>query len=316
MALITQAFVLGAGFGTRLRPLTEDLPKPLVPIFQKPLITFALDHLIQTGITRFIVNTHRLPRCFELCFPSSRYAGHPLRFVNEPVLLGTGGGIKNVQSLLGTEPFIVYSGDIFTDVDLEPLIEEHFRAHNDVTLGLRRNTGLGAGIVARNGRIVGISSESNPAENFDYANVSVWNPEIFPRIPANKELSFIPIVSKWIEEGGKIGGVVLDDGNWFNIGSRSEYLEVHRIISKQRWKPPYVKAPQWPERVAASAIVDPSAQILGCSVVGENCAVGAGVVLDDTIVWPDAQIASRSRLRNCIVRSRQKVDGEFNDLDL
>ena len=103
---------------------------------------------------------------------------------------------------------------------------------------------------------------------------------------------------------------------WFNIGSRSEYLEVHRTISKQRWKPLYVKAPQWPERVAASAIVDPSAQIRGCSVVGENCVIGAGVVLDDTIVWPDAQIVSRSRLRNCIVRSRQKVDGEFNDLDL
>jgi len=316
MALITQAFVLGAGFGTRLRPLTEDLPKPLVPIFQKPLITFALDHLIQTGITRFIINTHRLPKCFELSFPSGRYAGHPLRLVNEPVLLGTGGGIKNVQSLLGTEPFIVYSGDILTDVDLQPLIEEHFRAHNDVTLGLRRNTGLGAGIVARNGRIVRISSESNAAENFDYANVSIWNPEIFPRIPAHEELSFIPIVSKWIGEGGKIGGVVLDDGKWFNIGSRSEYLEVHRIISTQRWKPPYVKAPQWPERVAASAIVDPSAQIRGCSVVGENCAVGADVVLDDTIVWPGAQIASRSRLRNCIVHSRQKVDGEFSDLDL
>jgi mannose-1-phosphate guanylyltransferase len=316
MALITQAFVLGAGFGTRLRPLTEDLPKPLVPIFQKPLITFALDHLIQTGITRFIINTHRLPKCFEASFPSSRYAGHSLRLVNEPVLLGTGGGIKNVQSLLGTEPFIVYSGDILTDVHLEPLIEEHFRAHNDVTLGLRRNTGLGAGIVARNERIVRISSESNAAENFDYANVSIWNSEIFPRIPANEELSFIPIVSRWIEEGGKIGGVVLDDGKWFNIGSRFEYLEVHRIISKQGWKPPYVKAPQWPERVAAGAIVDPSAQIRGCSVVGENCSVGAEVVLDDTIVWPDAQIASRSRLRNCIVRSRQKVDGEFNDVDL
>jgi mannose-1-phosphate guanylyltransferase len=316
MALINQAFVLGAGFGTRLRPLTEDLPKPLVPIFQKPLITFALDHLIQTGITRFIINTHRLPNCFELCFPTSRYAGHPLRLVNEPVLLGTGGGIKNVQSLLGAKPFIVYSGDILTDIDLEPLIEEHFRARNDVTLGLRRNTGLGAGIVARSGRIIRISSESNAAENFDYANVSIWNSEIFPRIPANEELSFIPIVSKWIGEGGRIGGVVLDDGKWFNIGSRSEYLEVHRNISQQRWKPPYVKTSQWPEPVAASAIVDPSAQIRGCSVVGENCSIGAEVVLDDTIVWPGAQIASRSRLSNCIVRSRRKVNGEFSDLDL
>jgi mannose-1-phosphate guanylyltransferase len=64
MAAVTQAFVLGAGLGTRLRPLTDDLPKPLIPIFQKPLITFALDHLIGAGVERFIINTHRLPESF------------------------------------------------------------------------------------------------------------------------------------------------------------------------------------------------------------------------------------------------------------
>lgn len=64
MASITQAFVLGAGLGTRLRPLTEDLPKPLVPIFQKPLITFALDHLIDIGINNFFINTHHRPERF------------------------------------------------------------------------------------------------------------------------------------------------------------------------------------------------------------------------------------------------------------
>src|ERR1700686_3498568 len=104
MTSITQAFVLGAGLGTRLRPLTDDLPKPLVPIFQKPLITFAFDHLIESGIERFIVNTHRLPESFEQAFLGNNYAGRRLRFVNEPVLLDTGGGVKNVQSLLGNDP--------------------------------------------------------------------------------------------------------------------------------------------------------------------------------------------------------------------
>src|SRR6195256_1688665 len=111
MAEITQAFVLGAGLGTRLRPLTDDLAKPLIPIFQKPLITFALDHLSGLGMESFVVNTHHLPTQFENLFSSATYAGHPLKLVHEPDLLGTGGGIKNVEGLLRPEPFIVYSGD-------------------------------------------------------------------------------------------------------------------------------------------------------------------------------------------------------------
>src|ERR1700737_1915815 len=106
MAEITQAFVLGAGLGTRLRPLTDDLPKPLVPIFQKPLITFALDHLIDLGVESFIINTHKLPEFFENVFPERTYDGRSVGLVHEPELLETGGGIKNLESQLGEKPFI------------------------------------------------------------------------------------------------------------------------------------------------------------------------------------------------------------------
>src|SRR5215470_891113 len=101
MAAIAHAFVLAAGLGKRLRPLTDELPKPLVPIFQKPLITFALDHLFAIGIDRIFINTHRLPEKFTEEFPDDRYSDKKLTFVNEPVLLETGGGIKNIESHLG-----------------------------------------------------------------------------------------------------------------------------------------------------------------------------------------------------------------------
>jgi mannose-1-phosphate guanylyltransferase len=313
---ITQAFVLAAGLGTRLRPLTEELPKPLIPIFQKPLVTFALDHLIDVGVNRFVINTHRHPELFQNFFAAREYAGFPTTLVHEPDLLETGGGIKNVEGILGKEPFIVYSGDILTNVNLQPLIDEHFRRGNDVTLGLRRNTGLGAGVVMRDSRIVEISKESNPEENFDYANISIWNQEIFARIPASRKISFIPILIDWINQGGRIGGIALDDGNWFNIGSRKEYLEVHRTILRENWKPDFVKTREWPECKASSAIVDSSAQLRGCTVVGRNCRVGADAILEDTILWPDAEIASQSRLEACIVRSRKKVTGIHRDIDI
>jgi len=316
MNTITQAFVLAAGRGTRLRPLTEDLPKPLIPIFQKPLITFALDHLIAVGVQSFVINTHRLPNLFHEVFSGNGYHGHSVTLAHEPDLLETGGGIKNVEGILRKEPFIVYSGDILTDVALEPLITEHFRAGNDVTLGLRRNTGLGAGVVVRDGRIVEISTKFNPKENFDYANISVWNPEIFARIPAGRKISFIPILIDWINQGGRIGGLALDDGNWFNIGSRKEYLDVHRAISNKHWRPVYVKTREWAEPVAKSAHVDPTAQVRGCSVVGPDCCVGAEAVLENTILWRASEIASKSQLHGCIVRSQKRVSGIHRNSDI
>ncbi|MEY2545145.1 MAG: mannose-phosphate guanylyltransferase [Verrucomicrobiota bacterium] len=312
MAALTQAFVLGAGLGTRLRPLTDDLPKPLVPIFQKPLITFALDHLIDIGIRRFIVNTHKLPEEFTAL---TSYRDHGIKFVNEPVLLETGGGIKNIERDLGDAPFITYSGDILTDVDLAPLLEEHFRRGNDVTLGLRK-TGLASAIALRDGAVVDISNRYGIPGEFDFVNVAVWNPSIFQKIPPAKKVSFIPIVGDWIGQGGKIGGVVLGDGKWFNIGSRDEYLDVHRMILREQWKPRYVKDAAWPQQVAPNAIVDLSAQVRGCSVIGAHCRVDTGAFLEDTIVWPEAQIASRAHLAGCIVRRRKTVAGEHRNIDI
>jgi NDP-sugar pyrophosphorylase family protein len=312
---IIQAFVLAAGLGTRLRPLTEELPKPLIPIFQKPLVTFALDHLIGVGVNRFVINTHRHPELFQDFFAAREYAGFPVTLVHESDLLETGGGIKNAESHLGRNPFVTYSGDILTDVELQPLIDEHFRRGNDVTLALR-HTGLAAAVALRDQRVVDISNRYGVAGNFDFANIAVWNSAIFERIPPRKKISFIPIIGDWIGQGGKIGGLVMNDGKWFNIGSRAEYLELHRTISRDNWKPDFVKKHEWPERIANSAIVDSSAQLRGCTVVGQNCRVGADTILEDTILWPDAEIASQSRLDACIVRSRKKVTGIHRDIDI
>jgi mannose-1-phosphate guanylyltransferase len=314
MARIKQAFVLGAGLGTRLRPLTEELPKPLVPIFQKPLITFALDHLIDIGIEKFFINTHRLPETFAEAFPGNRYAGIRLTFVNEPILLDTGGGIKNIEAELGREPFVTYSGDLLTDVPLQPLIAEHFHSRNDVTLALRK-TALGSEIALRGSRVVDISNRYGVPGEFDFANIAAWNTSIFARIPAKQKASFIPIVSDWIGQGGKIGGVVLDQGKWFNLGSRAEYFDVHRAILGG-WRPAHVKGTDWLAKVHPSAIVDPSAVMRGCSVVGRDCRVGANAVLQDTILWPGAQIASKSELFGCIVRARKIATGTHRNVDI
>lgn len=309
--MITQAFVLAAGLGTRLRPLTDELPKPLVPIFQKPLITFALDHLIANGIQRFVVNTHRLPHLFENQFAERCYRGRPVDLVNEPELLETGGGIKNAEPFLRDGDFLTYSGDILTDIPLGLLIKEHFRAGNDVTLALR-DTGFKPSIAYQNGRIVDIGERFGMVGNYDFANIAVWSKKVFQRIPRRK-ISFIPILLDWIGEGGKIGGLVLNEGKWFNIGSSAQYVEVHRMIASEAWGADFIGDKDWKARVAKNATIDKTAQLRGLTVVGADCYVGAGAILEDTIVWPGAQIASLSELQGCIVRTRQRAEGTLQN---
>ena len=143
--MIAQAFVLGAGLGTRLRPLTDFLPKPLVPLFHKPLAEWAVEACEAAGCGRFAINTHHLPEMWK-----GFGAGRDVTFFHEPVLLDTGGGLKNIEGWVDDGSLLVHNGDIFSSMDLKRLIAAHEAGNDEVTLALRSGGGekrisLGAG---------------------------------------------------------------------------------------------------------------------------------------------------------------------------
>lgn len=315
---VRKAFVLGAGLGTRLRPLTNLLPKPLLPIFGRPLITFALDHLRQSGIEKFWVNTHHLPEKFAAQFPKDEYNGIPLDLVHEPDLLETGGGIKNLQYRIGDEPFIVYSGDVLTDLSVDRLVKEHFSRRNDVTLALR-TTGLSTSIgwCRETGRIVNLLAARAPGESgkFDFAGISVWNPSVFSRIPHAARISFIPVIIEWMKSGGKVGGVVLEESRWFNLGSRREYLAAHRTIVQERWVPDYLRGMSWPIQVDPSARISPDSEVKGGSYVGARCCIEAGALLQDSILFPGSYVPRSTTLQSCIVAGVKIKPGAYLETD-
>jgi mannose-1-phosphate guanylyltransferase len=311
---VRKAFVLGAGLGTRLRPLTNLLPKPLLPIFGKPLITFAFDHLRHAGIEALVVNTHHLPQKFGEHFPGNDYCGASLSLVHEPELLETGGGIKNIESEIGDEHFLVYSGDILTDMAVDRLIETHCSEQNDVTLALR-TTKFSASIQwsAETGRVLDIQGGLGTGANgnFDFAGISIWSPSVFARIPMRARISFIPVLIAWIKAGGKVGGLPLEEGRWFNIGSSKEYVATHKFIVEERWLPYYLGNSSWPLRIDPSAHVSPCSEIKGGSCVGAHCLVEEGVLMEDSILLPGSFVPRDTTLQSCIVAGVKVNPGTY-----
>jgi mannose-1-phosphate guanylyltransferase len=319
MPTITQAFVLGAGLGTRLRPLTDDLPKPLVPIFQKPLITFAFDHLLASGITKFFVNTHHRPERFKEVFSKSTYRDHRVEFRHEPDLLETAGGIANIADSLGNEPFLVYNGDVLTDLPIARLIDNHFQTGNVVTLALRSGPGpKHIAFDSPSGAVVDIRNQlgTGAAEEFVFTGIYVVDVRFLHWLEPGVKRSVIPVFLEMIRRGEKLGGVVIDEGQWWDVGNRDAYLELHRELPALRFPAYPVGDPDWKVPIHKTAVVDPTARLRGCSVVAADCRVGAQAILEDTILWPGAQIASRSDLLGCIVRSRQRAEGFCRNRDI
>jgi len=290
--VITTAFVLGAGLGTRLRPLTDSRPKPLVPVFNKPLITFAFDHLIASGVEKFVVNTHHRPEAYGELLGESQgrcnYRGREVFFRHEPVLLETGGGIKNAADLLGDEEFLVYNGDVLADFPLEPLLRAHAGSGNIATLALRSSGAerriqfdADSGLITDMRGLIGGRSE--PA--FLFTGVSIISPEIFDHIGDGQIVSIIPVLVDLMRRGARVGGVVIDDGVWFDIGNIEAYLEVHQILAADAHRFSYLPE-NWRQPVANGAVVDPSVRLIGGSAVGEGAIVGEGALLENVVVWP------------------------------
>lgn len=305
---MTQAFVLGAGIGERLRPLTEQLPKPLIPVFHRPLITYAFDHLHAAGVQRLIVNTHHLAAAYDSAFPDHSYRGMPIALRHEsPVRLETAGGIANVRDLLQEQPFLVYNGDILTSLPLEPLLREHAESGNIVTLALRSHgPALHIGYDAAGRRVTDIRNKLQTGNEGTHLFTGIYacSPAIHDWITPGKVESVIPIFLEMIRQGVKVGAVVLDEGDWWDLGSRTQYLSAHSALNGMHGP-----------AIHPEAHVAPDAILRRTNVIGPGAIVESGVQLEDCILWPGARVVAGARLARCIVRTGIAAAGHFEDID-
>jgi mannose-1-phosphate guanylyltransferase len=217
------AFILGAGLGMRLRPLTERCPKPLLEIGGRPVITYAMDHLLGAGIDRFIVNTHHCPEAYSKKFPERKWRDAPIIFRHEPILLDTAGGLKNIEDLIEEdEAILCYNGDVLADFPLGNLLEFHERKQPEASLALRSSGPVLN--VSVNGRdeicdLRHILNQPGIRECL-FTGIYAVETSLLRHIEPGKIESVVPIFIRRIrEKSGSIAGIIIDEGDWQDIGS-------------------------------------------------------------------------------------------------
>lgn len=235
-----RAIILAAGFGTRLRPLTNTIPKALLPVAERPLILWNLRLLRDHGITEVIINLHHLGDQIERYLGNGSQLDMHITYSREEIILGTGGGIKQAEHFLqesSNDAFFVLNGDTLIDVDLSHMIDRH-TAHNGLaTMAVRNDPNVaqwGAIELADTDQILTILGQGKPIAHKTqsitckmFAGVHIMNPILLRDIPIGKESSIITPYIHWLEDGAKIYGY-LTTGYWSDVGTPERYNQAKR----------------------------------------------------------------------------------------
>ena len=322
--------ILAAGLGTRLRPITYDIPKPMVSVCNRPVMEHIARHLASHGFTDVIANLHWFPETIRDHFGDGSAFGLNLSYSPEEQLLGTSGGVRNAADFLG-DSFLVISGDALTDIDLSAMREFHESHDGIASLATRRvddTSEFGVAITDSEGRIQGFQEKPDPSEALsDLANCGIYmfRSEIFDYFPApgtskaagpDDPEGFadwamdvfpalldgdVPFYSHEIDAyWNDIGNLEeLHSGNFDALSGAVRLEAAGQLINssdEDRISPPVL--------IGEGAEVDSEASITGPAVIGPRCTVGAGAMLKEVVVLADTEVPAGAVAAGGILSTR------------
>ncbi|MDQ3283111.1 MAG: NDP-sugar synthase [Acidobacteriota bacterium] len=308
-----KAMILAAGFGTRLRPVTYTLPKPIVPLLNRPLVAWAIESFLAVGVDDFIINLHHLPEPLER-YVSDEYSGRAKFFFSrEEEILGTGGGIRRVRPQLeNEEEFFLVNGDTVQFPRWDALRDAR-RAHDALaalTLRVPPQGDKFTPVYFDNGRVTGFGKGTGEAVMFSGSHVI--STRIFDYLPDTEFSGIVEHAYQPMLDAGRetLAGIVTDD-LWFDIGTPQRYMNASRTMLGATVRGALAPVPG--SRVEGDSLLHESARgAASQSVIGARSVVEGDV--RDSVIWDDCHIASGAIVERCIIAHGVTLEpGEYRD---
>ena len=329
-----KAVVMAGGEGTRLRPMTANQPKPLLPVVNKPIMEHVLRLLKRHGFTETVVTVQFLASLVRNYFGDGEDVGMSLQYATEETPLGTAGSVKNAEDALRSGPFLVISGDALTDIDLTGLVRNHKENGALVTVALTRVPNpleFGIIIVGEDGRIQRFLEKPTWGQVFsDTVNTGIYvmEPEVLAEVPAGISVDWsADVFPKLLEAGAPIYGWIAD-GYWEDVGTHESYLKAQADVLSGRVEADIdgfeVSPGVWigegaevdaeallsgPLCVGDYAKVEAGAQLREFTVVGSNVVVKEGAFLHRAVVHNNVYVGLGATLRGCVIGKNTDVMG-------
>ena len=304
-----KAAVLAAGLGTRLKPLTDICPKPLLPVLNRPLLGVVLAQLEAAGCFQVAVNTHHLAEQVH-----EFLRGEPWSFLlsvsHEPEILGTGGGLRQLGEVLREGPFLAINADILTDLDLAEVCRGH-RTGAVSTLVLHDCPAYNHVWVA-GGRVVSIGAPPPggiaPAKPLAYTGVQVVDRKMLTYIPPEGASHLVQAWREAMAAGEHLAYLTVSGHFWQDLGTPESYLAAHRRLLAGAWPRLAGYFPGLTDPlIGPGARIGAGAHFGGGVCLGSNVVVGEGAALKNTVIWDRAGISPGVELEDCIVAAGVEV---------
>ncbi len=304
-----KAVILVGGEGTRLRPLTYEMPKPMVPVLNRPFLEHTLAYLKHYGVDDIVLAACYLPQAITRYFGDGGGVGVSLSYVVEESPLGTGGAIKNLASHLD-DTFVAMNGDIFSDIDIGEMLKLHRESGAKVTIALTwvaDPCAFGVVETEPDGRIRRFVEKPSPdkvTSNWINAGIYVMEPEVLEHIPPDTfhmvEKGLFPCL---LELGEPIYGY-RSEGYWLDMGTPLKYLCLNADLLEGGEAKSFVIGDIAPGEVccAADAVLHPAAGVRGPTVIGAGCTVSGGAVIKGpAVIGPDCRIGEGASIERAIL---------------
>lgn len=343
-----KAMILAAGQGTRVRPLTYEMPKPMVPILGKPVMEYLVEELARHGVTEIMVNVSHLPDQIEHYFGDGRRWGVSIGYsfeghiedgeiVAEP--MGSAGGLKRIQDFSGffDDTFIVVCGDALIDLDLTKAVRKHWQSGAAASICVHKVPqskvpNYGVVVSDKTGRIQSFQEKPSVEEarsNLVNTGIYIFEPEVLDLIPSEQEYDIGGQLFPQIVEQKLPFHAIHEPFNWIDIGRLSDYWEANQQLMQGKLREIHMPGKQvqpgvwtglnvridWPDvhiegpvYIGSSSRIEAGAQIVGPTWIGHGCHVEGGALISRSILFEHTHIAANGCVEDHVVFGRHCVD--------